>query len=114
MNDRSLDADEIEGEAQRVLTAERLRELAVAVLERGELTRVRVRAAVHNGVAAAALKLEHGGEHVLWHSALASRRWIERPLVSFLMRLASLVDGSEMPEDAVAEVRRLIALGKQK
>jgi hypothetical protein len=112
MGTSSYDSQEIAHEAERVMTAARVRGLAVAVLERGEAERTRARALVRNGVAALTLKLEHESERALRRLSLTSERCVERPLVDILMRLASLIDGSAMPENAVAEVRRMIALGK--
>lgn len=110
--EKSYGPEEIAREAEHVLAAAEVRELAVAVLERGEAERARARALVRNSVAMVALKLERRSEAALRRLSLASEQCIEHPLVGVLMRLASLIDGSAMPENAVAEVRRLIALGK--
>ena len=110
--EKSYGPEEIAREAERVMAAARVRELAAAVLERGEVERTRARARARNAVAAVTLQLERASEAALRRLSLASERCIEHPLVDVLMRLASLIDGSALPENAVAEVRRTIALGK--
>ena len=110
--EKSYGPEPIACEAERVMAAARVRALAAAVLERGEVQRTRAQARVRNAVAAVTLQLERGSEAAVRRFALASERCIEHPVVDVLMRLASLIDGSALPENAVAEVRRTIALGK--
>ena len=110
--EKSYGPEEIAREAERVMAAARVRELAAAVLERGDVERTRARARARNAVAAVTLQLERASEAALRRLSLASERCIEHPLVDVLMRLASLIDGSALSDNAVAEVRRTIALGK--